>query len=507
MEMLLSGEYQPFYADSNIAPQALIKQAWHLAGALHFLHHRLVDRRKRITCCHMDLKPANILILRHRDMPIGKWMLIDFGISVIRTEPRSAGSAADLFTDEYRMLPASVTKSSRYLSDYQPPEVEQSLPVSLIGDETRKGDIWSFGCILLVLLMFSLGGAPLVNKLHATKRSEGQTDFFYLALDAGARPVAKAKSKVKRWAYQMGNHQGSWAYEFLQLVFEHMLQVPVDMRQDANQIQDQLDVVWRQAPTENIWNSLPQNPRVRTMSPPWNESIATSVSLLSSRRPSGAAIMASTFELDPHTPSRDRSVDPLLLGRESPKGDFPPLSPKTSDSTETHSTGSTTQLLPAAEMSLRDDLPSADDMAVFSDSAYIVFWHGQSVIPYSRNYSTWRPDGPMFSREVSGTVSAGLEAKHPDKWIDISLSGSYIAMIKSSPSSILVSVLATVFFLKTMLLIQMCHQVKAIDLNLGQFVLPSTEWPPFQCLRSVCVSSHGSLALIYDKKITFRFVG
>lgn len=50
---LLDGEYHPYYTDSSMAPKPLVGEAWYLAGALHFLHHRLVDRSKHILCCHM----------------------------------------------------------------------------------------------------------------------------------------------------------------------------------------------------------------------------------------------------------------------------------------------------------------------------------------------------------------------------------------------------------------------------------------------------------------------
>jgi serine/threonine protein kinase len=448
LETFLEGGYHPHYPDSALAPQALVSQVWYLAGAVDFLHSRLVDRRTRILCCHMDLKPATILIVRDKSSPVGKWMLSDFGIAVVRTESQSGHLAADMYGDEGQTT-ASVTRSTRHPSEYQPPEVERSIQMSYDSEELRKGDIWSLGCILVELLLFSIGGAPLVKKLNEIKQSESQTGLFYLTMASGVRPVHKVKDSIKSWAAQISYHQGPWAFEWFKLVFDAMLQISPIQRPEAKQIQDYLDLVWKQAPPENIWGNTATNLDVRPVSSGWAETSgrrpsASSVSFRSSRRPS--ADRSSTPEVAPATaPGQDLNRDPLMAVREAAQVDFAPLSHRRSDSTEGTISSGSAQGFPTDEMNLRGDLPDADDLAICSDAARIVFWNGQNIIPFNRNSGFMGPELPPFACEISDVAKIGLKSKDPDEWIHASLSGSYLALVKSCPSAIHVSIFRKVY--------------------------------------------------------------
>lgn len=435
LETLLNGEYRSYYADSDMAPKQLVNEASYLAGALHFLHHSLVNEHMRLLCCHMDLKPANILIVRKADSPIGKWMLSDFGISVIRTESRSGSLVAAMYGDQGQAS-SSIATSTRYPGEYRPPEEELGVSMSHGGEDRRKGDIWSFGCILLTLLSFSLGGVPLVKRLHTIRRGEGQPDFFFSTRDAGTSTICGVKPEMKSWASsQVANHRRPWALKWLQLIFDNMLLVVPAQRHEAKQIQDDLDVIWSQAPTENVWHSLPPYLVPRPLPSSWTTSLSHPPS------PSGVSLASSALNsgfqssvpgpISVNIPNTGQYRNSVISVQTLPPGDFPFLSQRRSDSTGTLSVGSVREL-PIDGISLGDKLPRAGDIAVCSNSARIVFWHGQNIVIYS-------PQRSLFSRESGGLVTTGLKAEKPASWIHLSLSRSYIALAKWSPSSTQVS--------------------------------------------------------------------
>lgn len=438
LDTFLNGQYSPFYADCDIAPEPLIGQAWYLAGALHFLHDRLLDRRGRILCSHRDLKPANILIVRSTGSRIGKWMVADLGISVVKIERRSGFLAADMYGDEGQTT-ASVTTSPGYSSDYPPPELQPRLPMIHADSDTRKGDIWSFGCILTEVFVFSLGGGSLVTKLRTINNCEDQTGPFDSAAEHEMPAIYKVKKQVKTWVRQISVHQDSWARDWFNLIFDHVLQIAPTQRHGANRIQEQLDSILRHAPTENLWPRLPQHLDFPSHSSSWSNSpnlCPSLVSLLSSELISG--LQSSTPELTPaRTPNRDTNEDPVMIVR-TPQDEPAPLSPRTTGSTEDTITLGSPHRLPTIETNLRDELPDADDMAICSDSTRIIFWTGRNVIPFTIMSST-------FFRETNDIANVSLKTNPPAVWIDASLSGPYLALAKSSPSSMQVGILPSVF--------------------------------------------------------------
>jgi serine/threonine protein kinase len=504
LETLLSGEYHPYYSDSAMAPKALVGEAWFLAGALHFLHHRLVIQRKRFLCCHLDLKPASILIVRSGDSRVGKWMLSDFGVSIIKTEARSRSLPVNMYRDEDQRAVA-VTESLRYPSEYQPPESEQGLSRNAAGDDGRKADIWSFGCILTKIFVFSIGGRPLVKKFQTIKNRDNQTDLFYSTVNTGMRSVWQVKHQMKSWASQIGNQQGAWVLEWRKLIFDHMLSITAARRYEAEQVQEALDSIWKQSPAENIWSDASQNFQVRRLSPPRTDSPRrpSELSFLSSRRLSTAP--PSTAGSNPATPPRrDSNVDSSMVVRHLAQGDLPRLSPRTSDSSGTPSNGSV-KALPIAEIDLEGSFNEIDDGCVCSDSTRLIIWHGRNVTPYSRNDTILHPESQLFSPDTGSFADSDLEARDSDQWTDVSLSGNYIALAKSTPSCLQVSVPHGSCRLRGLLML--LPQVEVLDLDKGQSLQPRTGWPSAQGLRSVCISSIGSVALIYDKIVTFRCTG
>jgi serine/threonine protein kinase len=178
----------------DISPVNLLRESSNLAEALMFLHDQLGD----IFCCHMDLKPDNILIIKHKDAPVGQWMITDFGISTFKeTSGRSNDGLLSVRELEVNIANkttlATRTVPKRAPGPFQPPEVELSPGAAQFG---RKSDVWSFGCVLAMVVAFALGGRQLVEELGEARAADSDlTDYFYQVCSM----VAEVKPSISKW--------------------------------------------------------------------------------------------------------------------------------------------------------------------------------------------------------------------------------------------------------------------------------------------------------------------
>ncbi|KAL4796062.1 ankyrin repeat-containing domain protein [Aspergillus venezuelensis] len=151
LERFLQGSSQ------GIAPRDLIEESRVLAGALRFLHQ---DMDPQLLFCHMDLKPANILV-SFKDASlgkVGKWIISDFGISIITAAEEARPLDASKGTFRYPF-------ANNGAGTYQAPEI-------LTGSFGRKSDVWSLGCILVRVLAFGLDGARGLEELDERRAKE-----------------------------------------------------------------------------------------------------------------------------------------------------------------------------------------------------------------------------------------------------------------------------------------------------------------------------------------------
>ena len=118
-----------------------------LASALVTMHEFTTENIRMIGC-HRDLKPANILVEDKR------LLLADFGLSRIVYSQESSSSTA----------PNTV-------GDFIAPEHEdKDFTRNPIG---RSSDIWAFGCVTLMLLVFMQKGRRGLDELERKRRVEG----------------------------------------------------------------------------------------------------------------------------------------------------------------------------------------------------------------------------------------------------------------------------------------------------------------------------------------------
>ncbi|KAE8145028.1 hypothetical protein BDV25DRAFT_165533 [Aspergillus avenaceus] len=191
-EFLLEGHRRV----SGITVSELIKEAANLAGALAFLHTGLDSNPPGLECCHMDLKPSNILVFLGTapELKVGKWKISDFGISIFQTRERADQTATTV--TEFVDTLTQRQEPRLAMGPYQPPD----------GGASPLSDVWSLGCILTRILAFGLGGVDEMKRLDQLRSTEHDgispyvDDYFHRGAPAELNP------HIKNWLTDLPCH-------------------------------------------------------------------------------------------------------------------------------------------------------------------------------------------------------------------------------------------------------------------------------------------------------------
>ncbi|KAL4802306.1 kinase-like domain-containing protein [Aspergillus unguis] len=228
----------------------LIEGSCDLARALAYLQE---DIDPQLRFCHMDLKPANILVYRNTVLPRGwEWKIADFGISVIRAieEPPHSG--------ETFRFPLMAMRGV-----YQSPEVANG------GAFGRKSDIWSLGCILVRILAFGLGHGPDELAELDEKRARTDNGLAYYEHDLfhrGNPPVRNPH--IEAWLNELPSRTNtglsSKVLTDLRDLLLHALEINISDRPSASEIKRRLSDVLqnlpRAAPPSNVTEVFNNSP-------------------------------------------------------------------------------------------------------------------------------------------------------------------------------------------------------------------------------------------------------
>ena len=221
----------PMLNESVILQRALVEEAHQLASALKWLHEdlRIFGSLTRYLA-HMDLKPANVLLVSDPRSPAGKWMLSDFGVSSF--DKQTNARAAD--TPSIRDVGHRLTSRGhcdvimRGHGPYQPPED------GLMNVDSRKCDVWSFGCVLCEVLAFAIGKTEAVTLLRK-KRDVGGDDFFYQRMAPRGTQIdriddsnTKLKSEIVRWWEELDYSPASWVAKYIKVLQKALRPKPSD---------------------------------------------------------------------------------------------------------------------------------------------------------------------------------------------------------------------------------------------------------------------------------------
>lgn len=141
------------------------KQILGMTGALDSLHNpktqHLLDEGKFGR--HGDLKPENVLFYESPTDAKGILVIADFGLSAFN----STQSRSNIPNERIPFTPG-----------YRPPECDLEG-----GTISRSYDIWTFGCLLLELVCWALGGPKLRGDFAEARMSPyitgSQSDIFF----------------------------------------------------------------------------------------------------------------------------------------------------------------------------------------------------------------------------------------------------------------------------------------------------------------------------------------
>ena len=175
-----------------------------LASALVTMHH-FAPEDLQLIGCHRDLKPANILVDGRR------LLLADFGLSrFVDSRERSTSTAPDLN------------------DDFIAPEHEgKDFSKNRTG---RSSDIWAFGCVVLIFLVYSLRGKDGVEELRKQRRTAWPKFAHHYFHD-----YDKPNSGLEEFFQQLASSSSQSTQGLLYLV-KKMLVLQKDERPKATEI-------------------------------------------------------------------------------------------------------------------------------------------------------------------------------------------------------------------------------------------------------------------------------
>ncbi|KAI9040381.1 uncharacterized protein KD926_008338 [Aspergillus affinis] len=270
LDKFLEGRYRELSSEFTL--HDLMSEMLKLAGALSFLHRGLQPLKQK--CRHRDLKPSNILLFFRRGFPVGQWKISDFGISIIDEPDQGPTTTISEFVNNNTY---PVMDEPRYPnSTYQPPEVHMEIPFG------RRSDVWSFGCILMRVLAFGLGGEEGLRSLDEQRtlhdgNPKNMNDRFYRVSPLALNP------QVESWLTVLPSQYPQYRQateKYADLIFR-MLSLDKEARPITDTVYTELDSILNLVPSDySIKNANDSATRSSISGPPSHNGITATVASL-----------------------------------------------------------------------------------------------------------------------------------------------------------------------------------------------------------------------------------
>ena len=278
--------------------RALIEEAYQLASALKWLHEDLkIFGAYNRYLAHMDLKPANVLIVGDARSPAGKWMLSDFGVSSFDKATNARADTPSIRDVGYRLTSLGFQdRVVRGHGPYQPPEVD------LDNVDGRKCDVWSFSCVMCDVLAFAIGRTEAVYRLR-NLRYDGGDDYFYRTKPLLQTKIdgssVELKPQIVQWWEEVAKEPSfpEWAANYIMILRRALQPKPSD-RPDIADIVRGLNALAPSILSQGISN-LDIESKGLSSSPPMN-GLASQYSLTAQHKPPSITLShASSSEVAP----------------------------------------------------------------------------------------------------------------------------------------------------------------------------------------------------------------
>lgn len=165
------------FEQSSIARRQNFKQMLSICQGLEWLGQNLVwdtgeDKFRYATYHHCDLKPDNILVDGKSCDGSLVFKIADFGeAKALEGRPQNDKRVKDSYTISGRA------------GTFIAPESQPSMAEGGASKSLTKSDVWSFGCILLLVILFGYEGAEGVQRFEDAREKASdlnpKTDSFY----------------------------------------------------------------------------------------------------------------------------------------------------------------------------------------------------------------------------------------------------------------------------------------------------------------------------------------
>ncbi|PYH34244.1 kinase-like protein [Aspergillus neoniger CBS 115656] len=237
----------------------LLYQCWALACAILWLHDYIQVDGEHIMCAHLDLKPDNILIMNDASSVVGKWMISDFGISVL--EPQKLGSSRPLSVRGCYREPTIEVNPHRGRGTYRPPEAIIRTGSTVMANKIgRRSDIWAYGCIFTEVLAWAIGRREGVRHLAETRQIEATNDYYWdERFVQSLSPQAtgfKVRDSVVRWLEHHQNSTERVVGEWVKTI-KDILIIDKEHRPKAQKVEEYVRGVYKSCDLPQIRDSQP----------------------------------------------------------------------------------------------------------------------------------------------------------------------------------------------------------------------------------------------------------